>query len=77
MKHIDEKIKEATAAVNNVRKLNLLLPRSSLLTVYKYFTRPYLFYGDLIYDQPNLSSLANNIESVQYNATLAIPGVLE
>ena len=26
----------------------------------------------MIYDQPNLSSLANKIESVQYNAALAI-----
>ena len=31
-------------------------------------------YRDVIYDQPNLSSLANKIESVQYNAVLAITG---
>ena len=29
---------------------------------------------NVIYDQPNLSSLANTIESVQYNAALAITG---
>ena len=54
-----------------MRKLNLLLPRSSLLTVYKCFIRPHLDYGDVINDQPNLSSLTNKIESVQYNAALA------
>ena len=59
-----------------MRKLNLLLPRSSLLTVYKCFIRPHLDYGDVIYDQPNLSSLTNEIESVQYNPALAITGAI-
>ena len=59
-----------------MRKLNLLLPPSSLLTVYKCFIRPHLDYGDVIYDQPNLSSLTNKIESVQYNAALAITGAI-
>ena len=59
-----------------MRKLNLLLPRSSLLTVYKCFIRPHLDYGDVIYDQPNLSSLTNKIESIQYNVALAITGAI-
>ena len=75
LEHIDEKIKKATRGVN-MRKLNLLLPRSSLLTVNKCFIRPHLDYGDVIYDQPNLSSLTNKIESVQYNAALAITGAI-
>ena len=54
-------------------KLNLLLPRSSLLTVYKCFIRPHLDYGDVIYDQPNLSIQYN---TVQYNAALAITGAI-
>ena len=33
--HINEKIKKATKGVNVIRKMNLLLPRSSLLTIYK------------------------------------------
>ena len=57
-------------------KMNLLLPRSSLLTVYKGFFRPHLDYEDVIYDQPNLSSLANKITSVQYNTALAITGAI-
>ena len=76
LEHIDVKIKKATVGVNLMRKLNLLLPRSSLLTVYKCFIRLRLDYGDVIYDQPNLSSLANKIESVQYNAALAINGAI-
>ena len=76
LEHTDEKIKKATVGVNLMGKLNLLLPRSSLLTVYKCFIRPHLDYGDAIYDQPNLSSLTNKIESVQYNAALAITGAI-
>ena len=67
---------KATVGVNLMRKLNLLLPRLSLLTVYKCFIRPHLDYGDVIYDKPNLSSLTNKIESVQYNAALAITGAI-
>ena len=43
-----------------------------MLTIYKCFVRSHLDYGDVIYDQPNLSSLANKIESVQYNTALAL-----
>ena len=57
-------------------KLSLLLPRSSLLTVYKCFVKPHLDYGDVIYNQRNLFSLANKIESVQYNLALAITGAI-
>ena len=59
-----------------MRKLNLLLLRSSLLSVYKCFVKPHLDYGDVIYNQRNLSSLANKIESVQYNPALAITGAI-
>ena len=70
LEHINVKIKKATVGINLMRKLNRLLPRSSLITIYKCFIRPHLDYGDVIYDQPNLSSLANKIESVQNNAPL-------
>ena len=76
LEHIDVKIKKATVRINLMRKLNLLLPRSSLLTIYKCFIRAHLDYRNVIYDQPNLSSLANKIESVQYNAALAITGAI-
>ena len=40
--------------------------------IYKSFVRPHLDYGNIIYDQPNNSTLSNKIESIQYNAVLAI-----
>ena len=74
--HINETIKKATKGVNAIRKMNLLLPRSSLLAIYKSFVRPHLEYGDVIYNQPNNSRLSDKIESVQYNAALAITGAI-
>ncbi|XP_057310565.1 uncharacterized protein LOC130648529 [Hydractinia symbiolongicarpus] len=44
----------------------------SLLCIYKSFIRPHLDYADVIYDQPHNDSFCNKIESVQYNAALAI-----
>ena len=49
----------------------------ALLTVYKCFVRPNLDYGDFIYDQPNNDSFCSKIESVQYNAALAVTGAIE
>ena len=56
--------------------MNLSLPQSSLLTIYKSFVRPHLDYGDVIYDQTNNFSLSDKIESVPSNAVLAIAGAI-
>ena len=74
--NIIEKFKTATKEVNVIRKINLLLARFSLLTKYKSFFRPHLDYSDVIYNQPNNSCLSEKIETVQYNATLAITGAI-
>ena len=63
--HINEKIKKATKGVNVKRKMNLLLPRSSVLTIYKPFVRLHLDYADVIYDQPNNSRLSEIISGVR------------
>ena len=34
-----------------LRKLQNLLPRAALITIYKAFSRPHLDYGDILYDQ--------------------------
>ena len=74
--NVNEKIKKATKGITVIRKMNLSLPWSSLLTIYKSFVRPHLDYGDVIYDQPNNTSLSDKIERVQYNAVLAITGAI-
>ena len=58
-----------------LRKLQNLLPRDALITLYKSFIRPYLDYGDIIYEQAFNSSFHEKLESIQYNASLAITEV--
>ena len=61
---------------NVIRKMNLLLPSSSLLTIYKSFVRSHLDHGDVICDQQNYSHLTDKIRAVQYNAPLAITAAI-
>ena len=74
--HISEKIKKVTKGVNVKRKMNLLLPCSSLVTICKSFVRPHLDYGDVIYDQPNNCCSSDKYEFAQYKAALAISGAI-
>ena len=53
------------------------LDKLSLQSVYNSFIRPHLYYGDVIYDQPNNESLSQIMESVQYRAALAITCVIK
>ena len=53
-----------------------MLPSSSLLIIHKSNFRPHLYYGDTVYDEPDNSSLSDKIDSLQYNATLTITGVI-
>ena len=59
-----------------MRKLRTILPRPNLLTIYKAFIRPHLDYGDSIYDQAYNDSFHQKLESIQYNAALAITGAI-
>ena len=45
--HISEKLKRVTKSINILLKLNLILPRSSLLIMYKSFIRSDLNYDDM------------------------------
>ena len=55
-----------------LRKLQNVLPRHSLLTIYKAFIRPYLDYCDVVYNKIFSESWHKKLESAQYNAALAI-----
>ena len=55
-----------------MRKLRHILPRHSIITVFKSFVRPHLDYCDIIYDQPSSESFCNKTERVQVNAAFAI-----
>ena len=59
-----------------LRRFQPILPRSSLLTIYKTFIRYQLYFADVIYDQACNSSFHEKLESIQYNACLAITGAI-
>ena len=44
------------------------------MTMYKTFARPHLDYGDIIYDQAYNETFHQKLESIQYNALVALPG---
>ena len=46
------------------------------MTIYKSFARSHLYYGDIIYDQTFNESFHQRIESIQYNAAIAITGAI-
>ena len=53
-----------------LRKFQHILPRHALITIYKSFIRPYLDYGDILYDKAFNVSFHQKIESIQYSACL-------
>ena len=70
--HLKEKIAKANKGIGMITRLYTYLPRHTFINIYKAFVRPHSDYGDIIYDNPINESFCNKIESVQYNATLAI-----
>ena len=72
--HLSEK--KANKGVGIIRRLYNLLPRASLVNIYRAFVRPHLDYGDIIYDNSSNATFSQMIESVQYNAALAITGAI-
>ena len=52
------KLQKQTKGIGIICKLACVLPRESLITIYKSFVRPHIDYGDIIYDQPKNYFLA-------------------
>ena len=70
-KSILNKVNKTTGLL---RRFQLILPRH--LTIYKAFIRPHLDYGDVIYDRAFNESFHQRLESIQYNAAIAITGTI-
>ena len=54
-----------------------LISRSALLTIYKSFVSPHLDYGDIIYDKTYNEYFKSKLQSIQYNASLAITSTIK
>ena len=74
--HWKSLVKKVNKTVALLRKFQNILPRSSLLTIYKCFVRSHLDYGDVIYDEAFNNSFHQKNESLQYSAALAITGAI-
>ena len=74
--HTDDKISKYKKLIGVMKSLSMTLSRKSLLTISKYFVRKLLNYADFIYDKPCNESFKGKLETVQYNACLAITGAI-
>ena len=74
--HLQEKSNKANKGIGIINKVRNFVSRESLLTIYKAFVRPHLDYGDIIYDRPGNATFSEKLESIQYNACLAITGCI-
>ena len=74
--HLKDKLNKMSKTIGLLRKLQKILTRPPLLTIYKSFIRPHLDYGDIIYDKAYNSSFHQNLEEIHYNSALAITGAI-
>ena len=72
--YLESVFAKANRGIAILRKLQSVLPREALLTIYKSFIRPHFDYGDVIYDQSYNDSFHSKLESYQYKAALAMTG---
>ena len=59
-----------------LRKLNSILLREALVTIFKTFVRSQINYGDVLYDQAFNSVFRNKLELIQYTACLIMTGAI-
>ena len=74
--HLKTIYQKTSKTIGLLCKLQTLLPRAPLIPIYKLFIRPHLDYGDMIYDQTFNKSFQQKIETIRYNAALAITGAI-
>ena len=58
--HAKEKISKANNGITILRKLCNVLPKYSLIAIYKFFIRPHLDYGAIIFDQTENETFVKN-----------------
>ena len=74
----EEHLEVITIKVNKniglLGKLQKIFPRPVLMTMQKAFVRPHLDYRDIIYDEAYNETFHQKLESIRYNACLALSG---
>ena len=49
--HYKTVLSKTNRTIGLLHKLHNFLPREALITIYKAFARPHLYYGDVLFDQ--------------------------
>ena len=75
--HLETVFAKVNRGIAILRKLQTVLPRETLLTIYKSFIHPHFDYGDVIYDQSYNDSFYAKLQSYQYKAALAMNGAIK
>ena len=79
--NFDIHLKGKFSIINNgialLKKLRHSIPRKPLLSIYRTFLRPHIDYCDVFYDKPHNEKFADTLESIDYNAALAITGAIQ
>ena len=70
--HLENKINKCFKIIGFLKSLSNKLSRDVLFRIYKFFVRPNLDYGDIVYNKPNNESFTSKLERTQYKAYLAI-----
>ena len=74
--HLNSVLNKVKKTKGLLCKFQQILPRQSLIAIYKSFILPRLDYGDIIYDTAFNESFHKSLESIQYNAAIAISGAI-
>ena len=74
--HIKTILTKVNRTISLLQKFQQVLRRPSWVTIYKDFIRFHLDYGDVIFNQAFNNSFHQRLESIQYNAPLAITGAI-
>ena len=74
--HIKNILTKDNKTIGLLRKLQNILPRASLLAIFKSFFRAHLDCSDVIYEQNYNNTFHQKMKSIQYHASLAIAGAI-
>ena len=73
-RHLEDQ--QMFAGIGLIRKLQNVLPQPALMTICKAFMRPHLDYGNVIYEKACDETFHQKLESIQYDACLALSGAI-
>ena len=75
--HLKGKFSIINNGIALLRKLRPSILGKPLLSICRTFLRPHLDYYDVIYDKPHNEKFTDTLESIQYNAALAITSTIK